>query len=325
VPRVLLIGMGPTSLSALESLAARLEVVGLVREPPAGRDAAWEVAQRLGIPCWPDTAPAAVDALVAELRPDCVVVSSYNRILSAATLARSRFVNVHYAPLPQYRGRANVNWAIINGEPLAAISIHVMVPELDAGNILLQRTVPIRETDTVLDLYERLNAIQRQHLADVVLRHLAGYAGEPQDEAQATYGCARLPEDGEIDWAAPSDAIVRLVRALAAPYPGAYSYVRGRRLTIWRAAVPERAPRYVGRVPGRVVRRDRAAGTVDVLSGDGVVRLAEVQLDGEEIRPAAEVIRSTRETLGLRVGDLLDRIAALEREVAQLAARRARE
>src|SRR6202008_1176253 len=100
--------------------------------------------------------------IVTELHPDVVVISSFSRILSAEVLALSRFINVHYSPLPRYRGRANVNWAIINGEPTAAISVHMVRPGLDDGEILYQEEIDIGPKDTATTLYERLNAIQER-------------------------------------------------------------------------------------------------------------------------------------------------------------------
>ena len=148
-------------------------------------------------------------ARVLDSAPDCVVVSSYDRVLPGRVLARSPFMDVHYAPLPQYRGRANVNWAIINGERETAITVHVLAEGLDAGNILYQQRVPIGPDDTVGELYAKLNEVQRQVLAETVAAHLAGYQGEPQDEEAATYGCTRVPDDGEIDWAAPTELSTR--------------------------------------------------------------------------------------------------------------------
>jgi methionyl-tRNA formyltransferase len=152
---VLLLGMGPTAGNALESLAERFRVVGLIRDVEPGCEAKDEVIQRadlLGVPVITDISMESVERAVIEFNPDCTVVSSYYRILSPRILARGRFVNVHYAPIPKYRGRAVVNWAIINGESEWAITIHAIAPALDAGNVLHQKHVPIGPDDTVGDL-----------------------------------------------------------------------------------------------------------------------------------------------------------------------------
>jgi len=321
MPRVLLIGIGITAPTALQSLLDKCTVVGVVRSADAASastDPVIGVAAAAGVPVFGDTSVASLRSLVGSLNPDCVVVSSYDRILPSDLLASCRFVNVHYAPLPQFRGRANVNWAIITGQPTAAITVHVLDRELDAGNILFQQSTPIDCDDTVADLYERLNALQLRHLGDTIVRHLAGDEGSPQAQQQATYGCTRLPADGEIDWSRPTHAIDALVRALVAPFPGAFTYTDGRRLVVWRAEPLADAPVYAGRIPGRVVRIASDTGAVDVLTGDGVLRIYDVELEpGCRVR-ASRVIRSVKATLGLRTGDLLARIEALERELEGL-------
>src|SRR5262245_6868460 len=320
-PRVLLIGCGPTALTALVSLAEKLTVVTVVRDhdPLAPEcDPVCRRAAELGIPLSGDTTLRGIERLVDQLRPDCVVVSSYSRILPVKLVAKTRFINVHYALLPQYRGRANVNWAIINGESETGISIHILSLGLDAGNILFQQPVPIGLTETVTTLYEKLNELQREHLGSVVLRHLAGDEGQPQDESKATYGCTRLPRDGEIDWSNSTRRIADLVRALTPPLPGAFTYFAGAPLTIWRAEPVADPPRYEGRIPGRVIRVAKAEGWVEVLTGDGVLRIHEVQARGSSPSPAAMVLDSVKHTLGLHLLDLLTRLQALECTLAEL-------
>src|SRR6516162_7625656 len=144
--KVLLLGIGPTTVSALKSLAGKFEIVGIVRDidPSTERsDEVSELAGNLGLRIITDTGLDSIEAAIRAGSPDCTVVSSFHRILPSRILGLGRFVNVHYAPLPAYRGRANVNWAIVNGEAETAISIHTIVPGLDAGNILYQERIPI--------------------------------------------------------------------------------------------------------------------------------------------------------------------------------------
>lgn len=322
--RVLLVGLGTTTPTALESLAEQFDVVGLIRDvPPAGveADPVLVRARELGARLLTETTIAAIESAVSELRPDCVVVSSFHRILPDALLKSCKFVNVHYALLPKYRGRANVNWALINGERETGISIHEMAPGLDAGNILFQKAVSISDTDDVTSLYERLNQVQRQALGETVAEFLDGSLGRPQDESQATYGCTRLPMDGEIDWSQPTAAIHRLIRSQTQPFPGAFTYFEGRKLVIWQADPVAGAPRFDGRIPGRVVRVGRDTGFVDVLTGDGVLRLSRVQREGAAVASrAADVIRSIKVSLGLRTTDLLERVRKLEEQLAAVLA-----
>jgi methionyl-tRNA formyltransferase len=313
---VLLLGDGPTSLTALRSLLISCNVLGVLQtaESPVRAH-----ATRHGIAVWSLKDSRELRSIIEEVKPDAVVISSFNRILPEDLLATSCFINVHYSPLPRYRGRANVNWAIINGEETAAISIHRVTPGLDDGNLLFQEQVVIGENDTVQLLYDRLNVIQERELGRAVVRAVAGDPGVPQDHQQATYCCGRVPDDGEIDWNRSCVAIGQLIRALGPPFPGAFTYVDSHRLVIARAEPKKDAHRFVGRVPGRIVGRSRSEGWVDVLTGDGVLRVFDVIPDNAaESMLAATVIRSTRTTLGLSRLDLLRHITSLERRLAAL-------
>jgi methionyl-tRNA formyltransferase len=320
--RILLLGMGPTALSALESLAGKFLVAGIVRQLQAGAEADDTLVRRaheLSVPVLSDISLNGVQRAVEESEPHCTVVSSYDRILGPRILGRGKFVNVHYAALPKYRGRANVNWAILNREPETAITIHAIAPGLDNGNILFQRAITIGPDDTAADIYYALNEIQREVLGETVTRYLDGFPGVPQNESESTYGCSRVPADGEIDWSKSTDHIYALIRALSPPYPGAHSYLEARRITIMRASPVRGGRRYVGRIPGRVVGRSTADGYVDILTGDGTLRVDKVIVgEDRETIPASTVITSTRQTLGLRSYDLLMRIGELERRLTAL-------
>jgi methionyl-tRNA formyltransferase len=312
-PRVLLVGYGPTTRTALEGLLDTFDVVTLVR---GGDDDVTTAAAAAGVPVAQPQSPSELAQLVEQLSPDCTVVSSYDRILPASLLDRCPFVNVHYAPLPEYRGRANVNWAIINRETHAAVTVHTMAPGLDAGGILAQERVPIAPRETIGSLYQRLNDIQRRILPPAVRCRLSGDEGETQDESRATYGCTRVPADGEIDWRVGSDEIDALIRAVAAPYPGAFTFLGLRKVWVLDAEPAPHSRRYVGRIPGRLIATSATDGWTDVLTGDGVLRIHRVRCDGEEL-PAASVLRGSRQTLGIRTSDLLERIADLERQLVE--------
>lgn len=317
---VLLIGMGTTTLSALESLMSKCNVQGVVRVATGSSsdDLVVSLAQKAGIPIFTDSSQQEIKSLILKFQPDCVVVSSFNQILPPSLIELSTFINVHYSPLPHYRGRANVNWTIINDEPCAAITIHRISPELDEGNILFQQLIPIRFDDTVADIYDSLNKIQQLNLGDTVIKALYGYEGIVQNNVEATYCCTRLPEDGEINWSASTRSIDCFIRALVSPFPGAYTYFQGQKLLVWQAKSVDNPPVYVGRIPGRVVGRSKSEGYVDVLTGDGILRILEVQLSGEERTAAANVIKSVKTTFGLQISDLLNRIQILEQKIIKL-------
>jgi methionyl-tRNA formyltransferase len=298
---ILLVGLGSTTATAFRALDERFTVIAIIRP---GDDDVVQMARASGVRVVSDPSMAMLSSVVEELQPDAVVVSSYNRVLPAELLLSRPFVNVHYAPLPRYRGRATVNWAILNGETEAAISIHCLTEKLDAGGILMQRFIPIRPRDTVTDLYQRLNALQRELLADAVERRLTGDLGARQDDTRASYCCGRVPSDGMIDWSSSTMMIDRLIRSLGGEFPPAFSHLGMRKIEVLRAELVPDQRNYVGRIPGRVVDVDRRMGHADILTGDGALRLQEIRLSGAEPCAAAALIKSTRISLGINVAEL---------------------
>jgi methionyl-tRNA formyltransferase len=204
----------------------------------------------------------------------------------------------HDSLLPEYRGFAPTVWAIANGEDHTGVTLFERSERFDEGDVVDQSRLEIGEADPIGVVMERVTAT---YLA-LLERNFGGLVEgtaprRPQDHARATYCCKRLPEDAEIDWRRPAREVANLVRAYAHPYPGAFTWVDGRKLTVWEAAVVAGAPRYVGRVPGRVVETV-AGGACTVLTGDGLVALREVQVAGEPARPAGDVVRKFAATLG---------------------------
>jgi methionyl-tRNA formyltransferase len=150
-------------------------------------------------------------------------------------IARRGGVGFHPTMLPQGRGRAPVAWTILRGER-AAVTLFYLTDRPDAGDIIAQREVAVMPDDYSEDLIARTNDV----LATVVhelapLIRKGSLPRTPQDHSKATYYPRRTPADGLIDWTLSTDAIYRLVRAAGRPYPGAFTYARGRKLFVWRA------------------------------------------------------------------------------------------
>jgi methionyl-tRNA formyltransferase len=246
-----------------------------------------------------DLPAAALGTLIRERGIDFLLTTGYRRLIPASVygLCRRGAVGSHFSMLPAYRGFAPVNWAVLNGEARTGVSLFHLEEAMDSGDLVGQAEVEIGPDETAGEVLER--AVPRY--LELLGRHLpallAGTAPRmPQDHAAATYTCARVPGDGVIDWTMPARRIHDLVRALAHPFPGASTTHRGRRLSIWRTRIPESPRRYVGLVPGRVVGTQGDAA--EVLAGDGVLQVLAVQYDGEDVSPAARILRSVRDTLG---------------------------
>lgn len=228
-------------------------------------------------------------------------------------------VNAHAGDLPRYRGNACPNWAILNGESHVVLTLHRMVPELDAGPILLQSAMPLTEETYIADIYAYLDATVPVLMADLLDGLEDGSVSErPQSEnpADAMRCFPRRPEDSLIDWSATAVDVCRVVRAGSEPFSGAYTHLEGERLTVWRAHA-EALPFASAGHPGQVVER-RPDGSLVVLTGKGVVVLEEVEtVEGSRGLPA-RIVKSTRSRLGLNVHQELERLRS---EVAALSRR----
>ena len=181
--------------------------------------------------------PRVVDE-IRELGPDLILSFYYRRLIPPSILSLPRLgaFNMHGSLLPLYRGRAPVNWAILRGESRTGATLHHMVEEPDAGDIVDQESVPIEVEDTAMTVQERVNDAGCAILIRQLPALLRGSAPRrPQDERRATSFGRRTPEDGRIDWRCGAEQIANLVRAVAPPFPGAFTEIEGRRLFVWRA------------------------------------------------------------------------------------------
>jgi methionyl-tRNA formyltransferase len=186
------------------------------------------------------------------LAPDFVFSFYYRYMLDKAWLALPRFgaLNIHGSLLPKFRGRAPVHWAIIKGEKTTGASLHYMVEKPDAGALVDQEAVPILENDTALAVSIKVAAAAETVLRRSLPRLLAGNAAsQPLDLAQGSYFGRRRPEDGRIDWRLGARAIHDLVRAVAPPFPGAFTEVNGCRLEVLETRMDTQPLSYPNQTP----------------------------------------------------------------------------
>jgi methionyl-tRNA formyltransferase len=185
-------------------------------------------------------------------RPDFVFSFYYRHMLNSAWLDMPKrgALNMHGSLLPKYRGRAPIHWAIIHGESVTGASLHYMLEKPDAGALVDQQSVPILENDTALEVSMKVAEAAQQVLARSLPKLIAGSAAaRALDLSQGSYFGRRRPQDGRIDWHASARSIHDLVRAVAPPFPGAFTEVGGVRLEVLETRVdkgplrhPERAP-----------------------------------------------------------------------------------
>jgi methionyl-tRNA formyltransferase len=204
----------------------------------------------------------------------------------------------HDSLLPEYRGFSPTVWAMINGEDHTGVTLFRIADEVDSGDIVDQERIPIGPDEPIATVTKRVTqtylALLERNLVALTNGTAPTYA---QDHLRATYTCKRLPADNRIDWPASSEEIHNLVRAVSAPYPGAYTSLSEQTIHIWSAQRLTDAPRYVGRVPGRVVEVRPGEGSV-VLTGDGALLVKQVQVEGGVVTCAANVLNRLGQTLG---------------------------
>ncbi len=240
-----------------------------------------ELAARHGVPVHADDSGDASSATrIAALKPAVIYSFAYRHLIPDSVLALAPLgaFNLHPALLPAYRGRAPVNWMLVNGEREAGVTLHYMVARADAGDIVGQRAVAIDDSDNALTLYRKLVPLGVELITEMHPKIVAGIAPRRKmDLSKGSYFGRRKPEDGRIDWRWPARRIFNLVRAVTHPYPGAFCFAGGRKLMIWEAKIG--AENGMLGEPGRVVR-EAADGALEIAAGEGSIILKIAQFEG---------------------------------------------
>ena len=231
--------------------------------------------------------------------PDFLFSFYYRHLLRPEWLglAPRGALNLHGSLLPKYRGRAPVHWAILNGETETGASLHYMVEKPDAGALVDQEAFPIGENDTALDVSIRLAAAAETLLARALPRLIAGTAQAlPLDLGRGSYFGRRRPEDGRIDWRRGAQAVHDLVRAVAPPFPGAFSDAAGLRLQFWETRVDPEPAQHAGRSP--CLYASGGAWFVDCADGRRL-RVLQLAVDGRLQSPQSPPAALARLPLAL--------------------------
>ncbi len=280
--RVAFLGNHTVGVRALEAIAETEQVVGVVAHPADHEDgvrylSVHDAAVAHGWPVLRATGkdPALLPFLETVL-PDLLWATDYRYLLPPDVLALPPLgaVNLHPSLLPRYRGRAPINWAILEGEQTLGLTAHFVDEGLDTGDVIVQRSFELGPDEDVGNALEKLYPLYVEVTREVLDAFRAGdVPRRRQDHALATVFAARHPDDGLIRWSEPADRLRNLVRAVAHPYPGAFTSVEGRRLTIWSArALPGNGAR-----PGTVVAIEEDGPVVQC--GSGRLLLTEIESD----------------------------------------------
>ncbi len=303
---------------AVPALRALLEsedtVVGVVCQPdkPAGRrldlrpPPVKDCARAHAVPVFQPQkirTPAALEHLHG-WQPDLIVVAAYGKILPKTILALPPCgcINIHASLLPKYRGAAPMQWAIAHGETHSGVTIMQVSEELDAGDMLLQKSVALRPDETGDSLHDTLAALGAQALLEALTLFKQGnLVATPQAKAAVTYAPLLKKEHGEIDWTRSAVSIERRIRAFH-PWPSSYTWLGNKRLKILAARLSPLSPPPMGATatPGTINRQDNV---LTVATGHGSLTFDRVQLEGKKAMPIAAFLAGH----ALKPGDRLGR------------------
>jgi methionyl-tRNA formyltransferase len=280
-------------------LAAGYQVVAVYTQPdrPAGRGRQLRIStvkQRAMSDNLPVRQPhslrdAQVQAELAALKPDLLIVAAYCLILPAAVLAipRSGCINVHASLLPRWRGAAPIQRALLAGDCETGISIMQMEAGLDSGPVFGRSNCTITATMTGGELHDQLASLGAQTLLDLLPAIISGaVTAQPQDQERITYADKLIKNEAELDWYLPAVDLQRKVLAFN-PWPVAQTHIAGKPLRIWRAQAL--ADVHDGQ-PGQVLQHDKTG--IYVASGSGRLCLTEIQLPGKKIVSAADFLNA---------------------------------
>lgn len=285
--RILFVGAHVEALRPLERLIARSQnIVGLFTLEPeslskmsGGVDFA-RLACLARIPVMKGrnvNDPEAIE-WIRQKSPDVLLVVGWTQLVKPQLLAVPKIaaLGFHASLLPKYRGRAPVNWAIINGELETGNTMIVLEPGADEGDIVSQRRIPITFEDDCATIYQKVSESECEMLDEVLPLIQQGRMPRlKQDSSQATVMPKRRPEDGLIDWNWTSRRIYDWIRALTQPYPGAFTYLSGRKINIWKASIVTAASQ---NPPGSIDFDTN--GYPLVATQDGFLKLLSLQCEG---------------------------------------------
>ncbi|RIN15447.1 methionyl-tRNA formyltransferase [Mammaliicoccus vitulinus] len=287
--KIVFMGTPDFSTGVLEMLIEEHDVIAVVTQPdrPVGRKKVLtpppvkEVAIKYDIPVYQPEKLNHSSELeeIINLKPDLIVTAAFGQLLPKSLLDAPKYkaVNVHASLLPRYRGGAPIHYAVMNGEKKTGVTIMYMAEKLDAGNIISQDEIDIKENDTVGDVHDQL-AVLGTELLKRTLPTIFNGTNEsiPQDESLVSFASNISREDERIDWTKDAQSIHNHIRGLS-PWPVAYTTMNDKNLKLWRSEIVEN----VKGEPGEIVETTKELIIVATGSEDGVA-LTEIQLAGKK-------------------------------------------
>lgn len=303
--RIIFMGTPAFAIPSLERIAKKETVIAVFTQPdrPKGRGQKKtappikEIAQKLKIPCFQPESLKSETAVheIEMLSPDLVVVVAYGLFLPKKILdiPKYKVINVHPSLLPKYRGAAPMQWALINGDKETGVTIAYIIEKMDAGDILMQKSIDIDDSDDYFSLEKKLSNIGSDLLSKTIsFLKENKISPRSQNEKEATFAPKLRKEMGRINWQQPAHSILNLIRG-ANPWPGTFTICDREPLKIHHAKLltEER----VG-IPGKI--QTVSAEGISVETSKGVLLLTEVQKPNKKRMPISEFLKGNPITPG---------------------------
>lgn len=312
--KIVFMGTPDFAAGALEALIkAGHEITAVVTQPDRAKGRSKELlpspvkvcALEHGIPVMQPRkikTPEGVEEL-KRYPADIYIVAAFGQILSREILDIPRFgcLNIHASLLPRYRGASPIQHVIIDGEKKTGITIIQMDTGIDTGDMLYKKEIEIAPDDNYETLHDKLMLLGGEAIVEALALLEAGkLTPEKQDDSASCYASLIEKNMGEIDFSKSAVAIDRLIRGLT-PWPSAYTFYQGKQLKIWKAlpAVTEKA---LGRMPGEILKVDKESVTVS--TGEGSLKILELQLEGKKRMSAHDFLLGIRMTPGDMLGSV---------------------
>ncbi|MFH0855159.1 MAG: methionyl-tRNA formyltransferase [Candidatus Omnitrophota bacterium] len=311
--KIVFFGSSRFAVPSLEALIkSRYEVCCVVTQPDKkkgrhlhlGFTDVKSLANKAGLRVFQPVSINSSDSIgyLRNLSADVFVIVAYGQILSqeALLLAKIFPINIHASLLPKYRGAAPINWAVINGEKNTGITVIKVTRKMDSGPLLMQKEMPISETDDSETLEDKLRRLGAKLLVDVLKEiEKKSFKLILQDEKQVISAPKLKKATGYIDWGRSADEIYNKVRGCL-PWPGAFTYYKGKLLKIYKAEIIPRGHHLqdplarggADNKPGTVLKADKQS--LEVAAGEGSLLIKELQLEGARRMPAADFIAGHR-------------------------------
>ena len=229
--------------------------------------------------------------VLRDIAPDVIVVVAFGQILKNNILSLPKYgcINVHASLLPKYRGASPIQWAVINGEKETGITIMHMDAGIDTGDMILQKKIALAPDETAGSLFDRLTEMAGPTLIEALKSIEDGTAvSTPQNNDEATYVSMLKKSMGHLSFEHSAEELERLIRGLI-PWPGAYTFVNGKMLKIWKACVAEDYEN-IEAAAGQIRIADNA---IFIGTADRALEILELQIEGKKRMSAGDFIRGT--------------------------------